>query len=157
MADRLESVAGREKNAASALDKLLADEYVLYMRTRDGGRNIPESSPSEVHELFRGQCESMSSIVAGVSRMARVFGSIPAFVLEKFMAITRLNRNGEQFTKQNEIIEALLDDHESIMHILRNDKARRVDSYAVISTAEFMAGLLKQHEVMAEALKRWLR
>ncbi len=153
----MEPAAGRGKNEASVLDKLLADEYVLYMRTRDGSRNIPESSPFEVHELFRGQCESMSSIVAGVSRMVRVFGPMPSFVHEKFMAITRLNAHGGPFAKQNEVIEALLDDHESIIHILRNDKARHEDLRTVISTAEFMAGLLKQHEEMAGALKGWLQ
>ncbi len=145
-----------EENEASALDKLLADEYILYMRTRDGSRDIPDTSSAEAQDLLQRQCVSMGWIVAGVSKMVRKFGPAPSFVLEKFIAIARLSRYSVRFTSQDEIVKALLDDHESIIRILKNDNARPMSIRSSFSTEKFTVELLKQHKEMADALKGWL-
>ncbi len=141
---------------SSALEMLLADEYVLYMRTRDGSRNIPDTSSAEAQDLLQRQCASMGWIVAGVSKMVRKFGPPPSFVSEKFIAIARLSRHSGQFTSQNEIVKVLLNDHESMIRVLRNHESPLMRRRSIINTAEFMTGLLKQHEELAGALKEWL-
>ncbi len=153
MGDKLKSTTGMEENEASALGKLLADEYILYMRTRDGSRNIPDTSSAEAQDLLQRQCVSMGWIVAAVSKMVRKCGPAPSFVLEKFMAITRLSRYSERFTSQEEIVTALLSDHKSIMQILRIDDAHHMRIRTSVSTEKFTAELLRQHAEMADALK----
>ncbi len=71
MANKSESTDESVLVETSGLETLLADEYVLYMRTRDAGRKIPDESPAEVQQLFEKQCRSMSAIVADVGRAAR--------------------------------------------------------------------------------------
>lgn len=156
MASKSESTEGSVTDETSGLESLLADECVLYMRTRHAGRKIPDESPAEVQQLFEKQCRSMSAIVADVGRAARSLGATPSFVQEEFMEITRLNRHVRLFEKQNEIIAALLEDHESVIGRLGNGEADLMDRRTVINFAEFTAGLLKQHEVLAGALKEWL-
>ncbi len=156
MADKEESTQGCVIIETSELEKLLADEYVLYMRTRDASRKIADECPAEVQVLFEKQCRSMSAIVADVGRAVRSFGRTPSFVHEEFMEITRLNGHAELFETQNEIIAVLLDDHESVMELLRNGEFNLLDHRSVTYTEEFTAGLLKRHEEMAGALREWL-
>ena len=156
MANKSESTEGSVLVETSGLDTLLADEYVLYMRTRDAGRKIPDESPAEVQQLFEKQCRSMSAIVADVGRAARSLGAAPSFIHEEFMEITRLNGHTKLFEKQNEIIAALLDDHEFVMGLLGKGEAYLIDPRSVINPEEFTADLLKRHEEMAGALGGWL-
>ncbi len=101
MADNEESTEGSVINEASELKKFLADEYVLYMRTRDASRKITDKSPAEVHALFERQCRSMRAIVAEVDRAGRSFGRTSSFIHGEFMEITRLNRHAKLFETQD--------------------------------------------------------
>ena len=69
-----EFTEGGVTNSTPDLEKLLADEYVLHMGTRNAGRKIPDESPDEVRQLFRKQCRSMCAIAANVGRAARSSG-----------------------------------------------------------------------------------
>lgn len=139
------------------LETLLADEYILSMRTWEAHRNVHGNNLSELRKLFEGQHESLDVIVGDVSQRVRALGQLAQATLQNSLAVTRLTSHNERFTKQDQIIEALLDDHESMIRALSKDSLGAADEKIDIGTADFMAGLLRQHVEMAGALRDWLQ
>lgn len=157
MGAKIELTDKKPGKDGASLDRLLADEFVLSMRTREAHRNVHGRNLIELRKLFKVQYESMDTIVADLGTKIRTSGVLPPSILADFLPITRLSRHNERFTKQNQIIEALLDDHESIIDALRNDGPAAAGEHTDTGTAGFVTGLLGRHEKMALALKDWLR
>jgi starvation-inducible DNA-binding protein len=147
----------KRERFGKTFDSLLADEFVLSMRTRDAHRNVHGRNVSELRGLFQLQYEAMDAIVLDLSAKISMFGALPPRILANFLPMTRLNKHNERFTKQNQIIEALLDDHQSIIRALKNAGAGKAVGHSETGETLFVTGLLVQHEVMAGALKLWLR
>lgn len=109
-----------------------------------------------MRKLFESQHESLDVIIVEVSERVRTLGQIAQGMLQNSLAVTRLTSHNERFTKQDQIIEALLDDHESMIRELSKESPGAADEKVDIDAADFMAGLLGQHEKMAGALRGWL-
>lgn len=140
---------------AASLKKLVADEYVLSVRTRNAYRYIYGSNVGELRKLFESQYESLDVIVDDVTRKVHALGEIVMATFVHSMEVTRLRRHNEKFRAQSQILEALLDDHQSIIHSLRREGSG--DTAAGDDTADFMTELQGQHERMAVALRDWLQ
>ena len=54
------------------------------------------------------------------------------------------------------MLKSLLDDHETIIQILRKDIATTNDKLYDAGTADFLTGLLEQHEKMAWMIRAYL-
>ncbi len=120
-----------------SLKTLLADEYILSVRTQDAHRNMHGRNFMELRKLFEGRCESLDAIVVDVSQRVRALGEHALATFKHSMEATRLSRHNEKFKGQNQIIEALLDDHESIIHALSNEGPGAPDEKIDIGTADF--------------------
>jgi starvation-inducible DNA-binding protein len=151
---KIKVIDRKSEHVAASLKTLLADEYVLSMRTREAYRYIYGSNFTELRKLFEAQYKSMDIIVGDVSQRVRALGQIALATIENSIEATRLRQHNEKFKGQYPIIEALLDDHETMIRELRGESV--ADEKADISTTEFMAGLLRQHIEMARVLRGWL-
>jgi starvation-inducible DNA-binding protein len=145
----------KSENVTASLKALLADEHVLAARVREASENVNGRNIGDLRRLFDRQRQSLDIIVADVSKRVRALGQVAPTMSWDSLAATRLTRHNERFTKQDQIIEALLDDHDFMIRILRLESV--VDEKTDISTAGFMIGLLRQHVEMAVALRNWLK
>lgn len=151
---KTEVIDKKSENVPASLKALLADEIVLAARMREAYENVNGRNISELRGLFDRQRESLDIIVANISKRVRALGQIAPTMFWDSLAATRLTRHNERFTKQNQIFEALLEDHEFVIRTLRMESV--VDEKIDISTAGFLIGLLGQHVEMARALREWL-
>jgi starvation-inducible DNA-binding protein len=145
----------KSENVTASLKALLADEHVLAARVREASENVNGRNIGDLRRLFDRQRQSLDIIVADVSKRVRALGQVAPTMSWASLAATRLKRHNERFTKQDQIIEALLDDHDFMIRILRLESV--VDEKTDISTAGFMIGLLGQHVEMVVALRNWLK
>ncbi|MGO9482830.1 MAG: ferritin-like domain-containing protein [Candidatus Kryptoniota bacterium] len=153
---KIEIADRQSEEMAASLNSLLTDERVLSMRTREAFRNVIGSNFSDLRKLFEYQHESLDAIVVDVSQRNRALEQLGHSTIQESLEATRLTGHNERFTKQDQIIEALLDDHETIIHELTNCNPDATINETDIDTAEFIAGLLKLHEEMIVALRDWL-
>ncbi len=151
---KTEVIDKKSENVAASLKALLADENVLAARMREGYENVSGRNICKLRKLFDRQRESLDIIVADVSKRVRALGQAAPTMFWDSLAATRLTRHNERYTKQDQIMEALLEDHEFLIRTLRTESV--VDGKTDISTAGFMIGLLGQHVEMAGALREWL-
>ena len=144
------------KEVATLLNTLLADEYVLYTKTRNAHWNIQGNNFMELHKLFESQYDALDIIIDDTAERVRALGHFALGSLKNFLQHTQLNEENENFTDQNHIIKTLLEDHESVIHSLRNHIPIVSDEFKDLGSADFMTGLMEQHEKIAWMLRSYL-
>lgn len=127
------------------------------MRTREAYRNVNGKNFSELRSLFKGQHSLLEAIVHDISRKVQPLGHSTSSTIWNSLAATRLASHNERFTKQNQIVEALLDDHEFLIRALTVDKSTAVDEKVYTGIVDFVTGLLRKHTEMSTALRVWLQ
>ena len=123
---------------------------------RDARRNVNGGNITELRKLFGGHCKYLDGAVVDISRRARALGQHAPVTFAHSMEATRLRRHNKKFTGQNQIIEGLLDNHESMICALSDESSGAGDEHVDIDTAEFISVLLGQHVEMARVLRDWL-
>ena len=139
------------------LNTVLADEFVLYAKTRRFHWNVEGPHFFELHALFQKQYEELAEIVDNVAERARALDGIAAGSLEEYLRLTRLEENPENAYDARGAMEALLADHESLIRCLRHDLETCSEHYRDEGTTDFLTGLMQAHEKMAWMLRAHLK
>jgi len=145
------------KGVATLLNTLLADEYLLYTKTRNAHWNIQGKSFIELHKFFESQYDSLDIIIDDTAERVRALGHFALGSLKNFLAIARLVEQNDDFGDQDHVLQTLLQDHESIIRSLRKDITIIGDDFKDLGTADFMTGLMEQHEKMAWMLRSYFQ
>lgn len=141
---------------ATLLNTLLADEFVLYTKTRNAHWNVQGPSFMELHKFFEGQYDELAEIVDEVAERVRMLGHFALGTLKDFLTVTHLLEDKNDFTNQKAIIKALIEDHETIIRVIRTEIAPISDEYKDLGTTDFVTGIMKQHEKMAWMLRAYV-
>src|SRR5437667_7532601 len=75
---------------ATILNALLADEYLLYTKTRNYHWNVVGPQFNDLHKFFEAQYEELDDIVDEVAERARALGGRAAGTLAEFVRRARL-------------------------------------------------------------------
>ncbi len=143
------------KGVATLLNTLLADEYLLYTKTRNAHWNIQGKSFIELHKFFESQYDLLNIIIDDTAERVRALGHFALGSLKNFLAMARLVEQNDDFGNQDHVIQTLLQDHESIIRSLRKDITIISDDFKDLGTSDFMTGLMEQHEKMAWMLRSY--
>ena len=138
---------------ATILNTLLADEYVLYTKTRNAHWNIIGTNFFELHKFFESQYELLAESIDEIAERVRKLGHFALGSLKDFLGVTHMDEENHDFSNSRQIIQTLLNDHETIIRIIRSDIAPISDKYKDLGTADFVTGLMEQHEKMAWMLR----
>jgi len=138
------------------LNALLADEYVLYTKTRNYHWNVTGPQFHDLHKFFEAQYEELNDIVDEVAERARALGSWALGSLAEFSSATRLKESPEMPLHWKEMVSGLLADHETVIRSLRGDLATCMEKYKDSGTSDFLTGLMEQHEKMSWMLRSLL-
>ena len=144
------------KEVALFLNTLLADEFVLYTKTRNYHWNITGDNFIELHKLYEKQYEELEEMIDLIAERIRYLGHYSEGRLKDFLAITHLDEPG--YTSEQQIqIKNLLQDHESVIISIRKVIDKIGDEYHDQGTADFITGLMEQHEKIAWFLRSYMK
>lgn len=138
------------------LNTTLADEYVLYTKTRNFHWNVTGPQFHDLHKFFEAQYEELDDIVDDVAERARSLGGRSFGSLAEFSQHARLKEHPGQSLNAKEMIATLLADHEAVIRSLRVDLETCDEKYNDIGTNDFLTGLMEKHEKMAWMLRACL-
>lgn len=138
------------------LNTLLADEYVLYTKTRNAHWNVSGSSFYELHKFFGIQYEVLDVMIDDLAERVRALGHFALGSLKDFLSVTHMSEENHDFSNSTEIIQTLVTDHETIIRMIRNEIISTADKYNDHGTTDFVTGLMEQHEKMAWMLRAFL-
>ena len=141
------------KEVATLLNILLADEYVLFTKTRNAHWNITGLSFYEMHKLFQAQYEALDIMIDDIAERVRSLGHFALGSLKDFLNVTNLSEEKDDFSSPEQMIQSLLNDHETIIRMIRNDIIPISDTNKDMGTADFVTGLMEKHEKISWMLR----
>jgi starvation-inducible DNA-binding protein len=139
------------------LNTLLADEYVLYTKTRNYHWNVVGPQFNDLHKFFEAQYTELNVVVDDVAERARALGGPAAGTLAEFTKLARLGEEPGKTLSASAMVAALLADHEAIVQTLRKDLETCASKHGDQGTSDFLTGLMEQHEKMAWMLRAYLQ
>jgi starvation-inducible DNA-binding protein len=143
------------KEVATLLNTLLADEFVLYTKTRNAHWNIQGKSFLEMHKLFEEQYHALEDIIDDVAERIRTLGHYAVATLRDYLKLTHLTED-DDYSTQDSAVKTLLLANEVIIRIIRNEITPIAEKYKDLGTADFVTGLIEKHEKMAWMLRSYL-
>ena len=142
----------REKTA-DILAKLLADEFVLYTKTLGAHWNLEGHDFHTKHLFFEEHYNSIKKTIDSVAERIRKIGLYAPATLGQFLELTQLTETSKTGKSSQEYIKLLLDDHDAIIKSTRENIDKVEETYSDVGTADFLTGLLQEHEEMAWMLR----
>src|SRR5258706_10703576 len=104
---------------AHFLNGFLADEFLLYLKTRNAHWNIEGPDFHEKHKFFEEQYEQLDKIMDDVAERIRMLGHYTPATLKSYLELTHLTEQSREKNDTAGFIKELLGDHESIAIRLR--------------------------------------
>ena len=142
---------------ANELSKLLADEFILYTKTRNAHWNVEGVDFHTTHLFFESQYEKLEEITDSVAERIRSIGHYAPATLKSFLSLTHLSELNERMNDSNGFFQELLNDHESIIIVIRKNITPFADTYLDAGTSDYITGLMEEHEKMAWMLRAHLK
>ncbi len=141
------------KKVADALNEILADEFVLYVKTLKFHWNIEGRDFHALHIFLEEQYNQLQAIIDSVAERIRKVGHFANGSLKQFLSDTGLKEHAETNAITEDKLRELVSDHESIIRKVRECIDDFDEQYKDQGSADFVTGLLKQHEKMAWMLR----
>ena len=141
---------------AFELSKILSDENVLYMKTKNAHWNIEGADFYDKHKFFELQIEQLDGVIDSIAERIRTIGHFAPATLKNYLRLTHLTEVVSEENDSHGFIKELLIDHESIIILLREHIKSFANDFNDIGTSDFTTGLMETHEKMAWFLRSHL-
>jgi starvation-inducible DNA-binding protein len=146
----------QRKPVIDILNRLLANEVLLYVKTRNYHWNVEGPDFSETHKFFEAQYEQLDEMMDDTAERARALGGRAAGSMGEYLKLTLLTEDKGKTSGEKAMISDLLNDHETIIRQLRKDLDLVGDTHGDMGTNDFLTGLMEDHEKMAWMLRSYL-
>jgi starvation-inducible DNA-binding protein len=143
------------KQSVSVLETLLANEMTLYVKTRKAHWNISGESFMELHKLFQNQYEEIEESIDQIAERIGKLGHKAIGTMEEFSKLSKIKEFPGKNDSSKETLLEILNDHESIIIELRKNILLCSEKYNDLGTADYLTGLMEQHETISWILRRY--
>lgn len=143
-------------NSIDLLSTVLANEMILYTKTRKAHWNVAGQSFMELHKLFEDQYKTLEESIDEVAERIGKLNGHTIGTLAEFVKKTTLKESPGKYPSSKEMIGELLHDHEAIVRELRKDINACAEKLKDAGTSDFLTGLMELHETAAWVLRRYL-
>ena len=141
--------AENRQAVADELGKLLADEFLLYTKTRNAHWNIEGADFHSMHIFFEGQYQQLDELVDSVAERMRKIGHYAPATMTQLLQLTHLTEAIGSKNNSQGFLKELLEDHESIIEFIRGTLSPLAEKYKDLGTSDFLTAILEKHEEMA--------
>jgi starvation-inducible DNA-binding protein len=138
------------------LNRLLADEHVLYVKTRNYHWNLVGPRFHSMHVFFEEQYVMLQPVMDDIAERARSVGATALGSMAEFTEHARLREEAGGHPETDAMLRSLLADHEAMAQQLRKDVDRCDEELNDQGTADFLTGLMEMHEKQAWMLRAHL-
>jgi starvation-inducible DNA-binding protein len=138
------------------LNQNLADSYLLQIRTKKYHWDVVGPQFLSLHTLFETQYQTLSTNIDSYAERVRALGGYPVATMQGFLERATLKENPDRLPTATDMVAQLVDDHEQIIRNLREHIDRCSDDFHDEGTADFLTGIMEQHEDMAWMLRSFI-
>lgn len=143
------------KAIVQRLSAILADNFVLYTKTLNFHWNVVDERFFQLHKLFEEQYEELGEANDELAERIRMLQAKSPASLKEFLSLTSLKEELNHSLTGNQMIEALVKDHEAIIKIL-HENITFANEQGDDGTGDLLIQQLRSHEKMAWFLRSHL-
>lgn len=141
----------------SMLTAVLSDAVVLYTKTRKFHWNVSGNSFMELHKLFEEHYTKLEKAIDEIAERINKLGAKTPGTMQEFLQHASLKEAPGKYPGQKEMLSELLKDNEAVVTQLRKNIDDCDEKYSDKGTADFLTGLMLEHETLAWTLRRYLQ
>ncbi len=138
------------------LNFILADEHVLHTTTRDYHWNVTGPEFRSLHAQFGEQAGQIAEWIDDVAERARAIGVAARGNASDLAKNARTSADSGADLPPTHMLASLLALHEEMVVQLRTDQEACAVRHRDAGTADFLTGLMRQHEKIAWTLRAQL-
>lgn len=138
------------------LGQILADEFVLYVRTLNAHWNVEGPDFYNKHLFFEVQYKQLADVIDTVAERIRALGHYAPATLSTYIGLTSFTEQPMEQNDSSSFIGSLLEGHYVIITGLRQFINEFADVLKDAGTGDFATGLIETHEKMAWMLRAHL-
>ncbi len=139
------------------LTAVLSDAVVLYTKTRKFHWNVSGNSFMELHKLFEEHYKKLEEAIDEIAERINKLGAKTPGTMQEFLQHSSLKEAPGKYPNQKEMLSELLKDHEAVVTQLRKNIDDCDEKYNDKGTADFLTGLMLEHETLAWTVRRYLQ
>lgn len=148
--------ANQKQEIAAILIKLLADEHILYLKTRNAHWNVEGADFHTAHVYFEELYNELQIVIDDVAEKIRQKDVYAPATMGEYLQLAHLSESPIKGYDSLSFIGALLHDHEVIIDFLA-ESIPTIEALHDVSTTDFLVGLLEQHQKTAWMLRSHLK
>lgn len=145
--------AQNTRKVSEELNKLLADEFVLYLKTLKFHWNIEGKDFHALHVFLEEQYTDLQTIIDEIAERIRKIGHFSNGSMKQFLSDCSLKEHTETGIVTENMLSELVADHETLIRTMRDLIDDFEEKYEDSGSSDFITGIMKQHEKMAWMLR----
>ncbi|KJH70434.1 Dps family protein [Aliterella atlantica] len=138
------------------LNRDLADAYLVLIKTKKFHWDVVGPQFRSLHQLWEEQYQALTTNIDALAERVRTLGNYPVGTAEDFLKYASIKEQSNNIPLATEMVSQLVDDHEQIIRNLRDHVDQCSEKFSDQGTADFLTGLMEQHEEMAWMLRSFI-
>ncbi|MBD1924113.1 DNA starvation/stationary phase protection protein [Microcoleus sp. FACHB-831] len=146
----------QRQGVVDLLNKDLADAYLLLIKTKKYHWDVVGPQFRSLHTLFEEHYTALTENIDKLAERVRQLGGYPVGTAEGFLKYASIKEDPGSLPNAFGMVENLVADHEQVIRNLRDHVDQSGESFHDQGTADFLTGLMEQHEEMAWMLRSFI-
>ena len=134
----------------------LADSYLLVVKTKKFHWDVVGPQFISLHKLWDEHYNILSADIDAIAERIRALGGYPIGTMKGFLDFASLSEHPGNIPMATGMVAALVADREQMIRNLREHIDACEESFHDRGTADFLTGLMEQHEEAAWMLRSFI-
>jgi starvation-inducible DNA-binding protein len=146
----------QREGVITLLNRDLSDLYLVLVKTKKYHWDVVGPQFRTLHQLWEEQYETLTLTIDACAERVRMLGGYPVGTMEGFLNLASIKEHSGDIPNATEMVSRLVKDHETIIRNLREHITQCSETFKDDGTADFLTGLMEQHEGMAWMLRSFV-
>jgi starvation-inducible DNA-binding protein len=146
----------QRQGVVDILNTLLADAYLLLIKTKKYHWDVVGPQFRTLHELWEEHYEALTTNIDAIAERVRMLNGYPLGTAAGFLQSASLKEHPGDLPSAQEMVKRLVVDHEQVIRNLREAVDATSEEFHDEGTSDFLTGLMEEHEEMAWMLRSFI-
>lgn len=146
----------QRQGVVDLLNADLADSYLLLIKTKKYHWDVVGPQFRSLHQLWEEQYEALTLNIDAIAERVRSLGGYPVGTARGFLELATIDEHEGDIPVATQMVANLADNHEQVIRNLRQHVDQCSDKFHDEGTADFLTGLMEQHEEIAWMLRSFI-
>lgn len=152
----MKNVDQNKSSVSNLLKEILADQFLLYTKSRNYHWNVVGTNFYGLHKAFEDIYEGLAEDIDNIAERIRALGSNAPGTLKEFQKLSSIKETENNYPSSTEMVKEIINDLEYISNKLNSSAKKIQDENSDEVTAGMLYSLLEKYDKTMWMLKSTL-